>query len=146
MTQLALTNGLLATPFLDSNGKISQPWVKYLQNATQQINAPLGSDVETLQANLPANLTANAAGYLAYVTDYAHLLLWNGAGWQWGPGENGSGYVANFLEGAGPGVGWHACDGSQQNVLQSDGTLKLVTLPLMGAGGSFGQLTAYFRL
>src|SRR5882724_7957943 len=51
-----------------------------------------GSFSTTLMA-LPSDLTVNDAGFLANVTDYNHLLQWNGSMWQWGPGEFGGGFT-----------------------------------------------------
>src|SRR4051812_43827020 len=39
--------------------------------------------LQTTQTNLPTDLGLNDTGLLAYVSDYAHLLQWTGAGWQW---------------------------------------------------------------
>lgn len=134
----------IRTPFLNKDGTMSQPWVKWLQLTQAIVNTSFGTIVDVTQANLPS-LTSASTGALYYVTDYHHLLQWDGQSWQWAPGENGSGYVANFPQGVNPGVGWHTCDGSLQNRLKSDGTLQQVPLPLMGQAGSFGNLTAYFR-
>ena len=135
----------IRTPFLNKDGTMSQPWVKWLQQTQGLVNTSFGSIVEVAQANLPANLPTASAGALYYVADYDHLLQWDGRSWQWAPGENGSGYIANCPQGVNPGVGWHVCDGSLQSRLKSDGTLQQIQLPLMGQAGSFGNLTAYFR-
>lgn len=82
------------------------------------------------QAKLPTDLGTNDANFLYEVTDYAHLLAWNGTGWSWAPGENGSDYIVTFLNGPQPTTGWQACDGSANvGVLQFDGTLNFVTVP-----------------
>lgn len=135
----------IRTQLLNSDGTPARTWVKWWQQQQTLINTPGGQTLQVTQADLPT-LGQASAGTLVYVTDYAHLLMWTGTGWVWAPGEIGSGYILPFLAGAGPGTGWHACDGSQQSVLQSDGTLKQVTLPLQGQGGNYGDLTGYFRL
>ena len=81
----------------------------------------------TTQDSLPTDLGANDHGFLALVSDYAHTLRWDGAGWAFANGEH-SGYTQTFL--IAPGAGWHACDGTNVVALLSDGTLSgPVTLP-----------------
>jgi hypothetical protein len=86
--------------------------------------------MQDTQANLPSDLGLNDLDFLYEVTDYAHLLLWNGTGWTWGPAEDGSDFIVQFLSGPNPQTGWQKCDGSAGvGVLQSDGTLQFVTVP-----------------
>ena len=81
----------------------------------------------TTQAGLPADLGLNDAGFLAFVTDYGHLLRWSGSAWTWGPAEGGSGYVQGFL--SDPGTGWALCNGATVNRLNAAGTVTSVVLP-----------------
>lgn len=80
-----------------------------------------------------SDLGANDANALLYVNDYAHLLQWTGANFQWGPGEQGSDLVIKFASGPGfpigSGIGWQVCDGSTVPRLNFDGTLTMVTVP-----------------
>lgn len=78
----------------------------------------------------PTDLTPNDAGFLFYVNEYAHVLMWTVNGWVWGPGDPGSDYVAAFVSGPSPATGWQACDGSSNVVrLKGDGSLVEVTVP-----------------
>ena len=80
------------------------------------------------QVDLPADLGLHDAGFLANVWDYSHLLQWTGAGWTWGPGEGGSGYIVGFVDA--PAIpGWHLCDGATVSKLGPTGTLVNVLLP-----------------
>lgn len=90
------------------------------------------------QADIPADLGANDKGFLVNVTDYQHSLYWDGTGWNWGPGESGSGYIVAFPSAPVPGIGWQVCDGSNVAQMQSDGTLVAVTVP-MTPGSYFRQ-------
>lgn len=81
------------------------------------------------QEHLPVDLAAPDTGFLVNVIDFAHLLRWNGTGWEWGPGDHGSGFFASFAAGVTPGTGWVADDGSTVSMLNSDGSLSDVTLP-----------------
>ena len=89
--------------------------------------------MQTPQSALPQDLGANDSGFLAYVMNYAHLLVWNGTGWTWGPGEVGSGYTVAFVSAPSPLIGWHAANGATLvPTLQSTGAVKLVTVPTVG--------------
>lgn len=90
-------------------------------------------------ATLSGALGANDAGLLVEVTDYAHVLRWAGAAWEWGPGEEGGGYFRPFAV-APTGAGWHACDGSAGiKYLKADGTTGTVTLPNTAATAAYLQ-------
>ena len=111
---------------------ISFQWQQWFQSLLASIQSQLANIAANAitpftQATLPT-LTAADKGFLAVVTDYNHLLEWNGTAWEWGPGENGSGYVEAFLA-APTSVGWHLCDGSTVNQLNANGTISPVTLP-----------------
>lgn len=82
---------------------------------------------DCLQANLPTDLSTEDGGFLAFITDYLHLLQWTGSAWRWGPGESGSGEVSAFL--ANPGTGWALCNGSTVDQMNPDGTITAVALP-----------------
>lgn len=88
---------------------------------------PHAGTITVTQDSLPTNLTAADAGVLVNVSDYAHVLRWNGTGFEFA--DAGSGYTQAFL--INPGTGWLLCDGTA-NVLTllGDGTLdNSVTLP-----------------
>jgi len=93
----------------------------------------LAGEFQCQQFQIPTNLGVNDAGFIANVTDYQHVLLWDGSQFNWGPGDSGSGYVVSFPVGDPvPGTGWQACDGSVNvGLLQSDGNLNFVTAPLL---------------
>lgn len=93
--------------------------------------------MQSAQIGLPKDLGANDVGFLINVTDFAHLLQWNGSAWTWGPGDGGSGYTIPFV--GIPGTGWQIADGSV-NVpqLNPDGTISYVTVPNT-AGSYFRQ-------
>jgi hypothetical protein len=85
-------------------------------------------------------ICASDAGLLLFVTDYNHLLQWNGTGWQWGPGENGSGYIVAFVNPPNQAVGWVLCDGSTGVAsLLGDGTLDFSTTLPNTPGSYFRQ-------
>jgi len=86
-----------------------------------------GTDHGTL-SNIPTDLGANDSNFQYEVTDYAHILKWNGSGWAF-LGNDASNY---FIDGTGTApspVGWHACDGSTVTYLKSDGTTGTTTVP-----------------
>jgi hypothetical protein len=79
-------------------------------------------------AALAAVLGTDDAGLLVEVTDYAHILRWDGAAWEWGPGETGGGFVAAFAVDP-TGAGWQLCDGTTVAYLKSDGTTANYATP-----------------
>lgn len=68
------------------------------------------------------------------VTDYDHVLEWQGAAWSWGPGEIGSGfyYLSETAPNSAGGLAWQICDGSTVARLNADGTTTNVTLDNVG--------------
>ncbi len=91
-------------------------------------------------ADIPRDLGRNDVGFLFCVSDYAHVLRWTGLNWEWGPGEEGSGYIRAFLVDP-DSNGWKLCDGSTVNYLKSDGTLGSIALPdLVAAPGDAAYL------
>jgi hypothetical protein len=103
--------------------------------ATWQYVSGVYQRTQAQLAALAATLTAGDTGFLVEVTDFAHVLRWSGAAWQWGPGEQGSGMLASFA--VSPGTGWAACDGSTVSYLKSDGTTATVTLPNTAGSPAF---------
>lgn len=106
--------------------------VSVVQADLTKLAATLLSFDAAVKANFNAALGPQALGqapFLAIVTDYGHVLQWTGTGWQWGPGEQGSGMLVMF-EVDPTGVGWHLYDGTAGvHYLKSDGTLGTITLP-----------------
>ena len=121
------------TRFADDRDKtgsgISWPWLKFFQDLFTQIQqgANSGGILSANSGALPV-LTPAQAGTLVNVTNFGHLLRWNGTNYEWGPGDPGSGYIAGFMS-APTQQGWHICDGSTVNQLNSDGSTTSVTLP-----------------
>ena len=124
----------------DKNSGISRPWFLWIQNVFStliaQTNAISGSTiVDSSQGNLgilAGSLGPGNTGQLVYVTDYNHMLRWNGSGFEWGPGENGSGYISAFLNDPSPTTGWQVCNGALTSKLNSDGSISAVTVPNYG--------------
>jgi hypothetical protein len=79
-------------------------------------------------ANIPTDLGSNDVGFLLDVSDYAHILRWDGAAWGWGPGETGSGYVQSFAVDP-TGSGWQLCNGTTVAYLKADGTTATYATP-----------------
>jgi RimJ/RimL family protein N-acetyltransferase len=104
--------GYLATSYPDGSVYFETDRTLYYV-ATAGVWQYLAGICRVTQANLPADFgTSGDVDVLAYVTDFAHLLRWNGSTWEWAPGEDGSDYVVAFVTGPDEPTGWHACDGS----------------------------------
>ena len=76
-------------------------------------------------ANIPVGLTANDVDFMFFATDYQHLYRWNGTGWEFGPGDPGSGWIAG--NGGIQGGLWALCDGSNVTIALSNGSTTTVT-------------------
>jgi hypothetical protein len=63
----------------------------------------------------PTGLGPVDAGLLYYITDYAHLAIWDG--WAWQLADPGGYIVESTLE---LGTGWVLCDGSTTDYLMND--------------------------
>ncbi|HET9304878.1 MAG TPA: hypothetical protein VFO46_02515 [Candidatus Sulfotelmatobacter sp.] len=74
------------------------------------------------QATFPP-LTTQNAGQLILVTDYCHLILWDGTSASFV--DEGNRYYAGFEHDPGP--GWALADGSAVNVLNANGSTSSVT-------------------
>jgi hypothetical protein len=87
-----------------------------------------------------ATLTVHDVGTVVNVTDYAHLLQWNGSGWSF-YGNDQSKYIVLAPSSPAGGI-WHPCDGGTYGCLNADGSTSNVVTPnwngtiaaLMGGG------------
>lgn len=61
-------------------------------------------------------LGASDENYLAFVTDYGHLVRWTGTVWEFGPGDVGNGFFRDFAF-VPQEAGWKLCDGSATDYL-----------------------------
>jgi hypothetical protein len=66
--------------------------------------------------SLPTDLGANDVGFLLHVVDFSHLVRWNGITWEWAPGDEGNGFIRDYLVQP-PVAGWQLCDGSVTSLL-----------------------------
>ena len=109
-------------------------------------------------ANIPTDLSTDDVGFLFYVTDYAHVLIWSGSAWGFGPGDSFDAGHIGFFTGV-MSTGWKLLDGTGDDgsaigaahpikILVSDGTTRDITTLdaldgyLKGAAGFSGSLTA----
>ena len=80
-------------------------------------------------ADIPSSLSATVdVGFLYYVTDFHHLIEWNGAAWQFGPGDTGNGYFADFAVAPTPAAGWKLCNGTATTYLVMGVTVTTAAL------------------
>lgn len=115
----------------------NQPWYVNFQNLATQLatlqavaNNAFGTNVFLL-ANQPS-LGVSDAGYVGFVSDYAHLVFWTGTAWILLDGVGG--YFAPFM--VTPSIGWAACDGSVAKILQPGATLTTTSATTPNLNGS----------
>ena len=126
---------LLGNPgnFEELEGSFSslQVWLGKLQTNFQVIQSAvlLGKVVlSATRANVPTTLAVGDEGTLYYVTDYNHLVRWDGSAWQFA--DDGNGHIVHCS--AAKGLGWALCDGSTVDKLVVGAaalTTASVTLP-----------------
>lgn len=123
-------------------GNLHTVWGQWFNRLTQFV---LGlQTVSSLQADLAtlaATLTAANAGQLVWVSDYAHMLQWNGTGWQRGQGDTEHSDTFHMFGAAPADTGWLTCDGSTAvKFLKYDGTLGSRDLPNLNATAAYAKL------
>lgn len=126
-SQYQAANVAIGTLFWETDRKVT-----YIAASVAGVNAWVyqSGQMIDVQANIPNDLGANDKGFQISVTDFAHGLQWGGAGWNWAPGDPGSGMMVLFEVDPSPTTGWHLYDGTAGvTYLKSDGTTGTVTLP-----------------
>jgi hypothetical protein len=79
-------------------------------------------------ASIPGGWGAENTNFLFYATDYHHLFRWTGATWEFGPADDGSGFIRMDTQVPNAGL-WQICDGSTVARSNPDATTTNVTLP-----------------
>ena len=127
-------------------GRITQAWIEYLRK--------LNDDVDTIDsvrihrwalADQPTLGTADE-GYLAFVTDYGHLVRWTGTAWEFAPGDVGNRFLRMFVGAPQDSAFWQLADGTATTFLTVGGatlTTTAFTTPNVAAGTFFKALAAY---
>lgn len=79
---------------------------------------------------IPTDLSYHDRGFLLTVVEYDHLLRWNGAAWEFAPGDDGNAFFREFVA-APQSAGWVLCDGSTTDYLTLGAVLgaTAITLP-----------------
>lgn len=108
-----------ATPLQNPDGTTNPPWWRFWAALPNQ------DTIICTQATFPT-LNNYIAGRLIYVADYGHTIYWDGQTAEFADGGNGFRVQASRLPAS---IGWHACDGSTQNVLNADGSVTATVLP-----------------
>lgn len=125
---------------LKSGGMLQTPFVGYfapLDNFLASVQAALGPVLGVNQFAFAAQpaLGTSDAGFVGFVTDYRHLVLWDGAAWQWLDGDQPGKFVHYSAD---PGIGWQICDGSATNFLVvGGGTLTTSNIMLPNTNASY---------
>lgn len=106
---------------VDGAGVLTVPAQQYFtqENALlitiqQLVNKSLGVNILTFAQINALALGASDKGFVAFVTDFAHLVYWDGAAWQWFHADR-PGILHDCV--ANPGVGYQLCDGSATTFL-----------------------------
>ena len=142
-TTFVLTSLQARAPVVDTRtGVLTKIWLYLFQGLSTQVqalqviaNSTFGTNLFTL-ANQPT-LGSSDAGYVGFVTDYAHLVYWDGSAWQWLDGDL-PGRLA-FWSSA-PATGWGLCDGTSVDLLTIGATLTTTAFTTPNLKGTAAYL------
>lgn len=141
--------GPLIPPIPVQPGSPLNDLITTLNDRIRRINqalVPAGGDtsqvatiVRASSVAMPKSLGKTDAGLLWHVTDYAHLLMWTGSGWEF---CDGGGNFFAFHKTAPDGTGWQLCDGTSTDYLHiANGALSKTSFTTPNLTGS----PAYFK-
>lgn len=112
-------------------GALTRQWGQWITDLFGQVDANTtavsgvpGVNKKTFAQVNALGLGSSDAGYLAWVTDYAHQVYWDGAAWQWLDGDRPTRF-GDFA--TNPGVGWALCDGTATTYLTVGGMSLVAT-------------------
>jgi hypothetical protein len=84
--------------------------VLYRLNAAETAWVYATGEMSAAFADVPTDLGTDDEGFLLQITDYGHRVRWDGAAWEFAPGDQGNGYFQDFA--VAPTVpGWALCNG-----------------------------------
>lgn len=134
------------TPMVETqSGIITPPWDHFfaaLSTLALTVNGIPGQNLFTL-AGQPS-LGPSDAGYVGYVTDFAHFVRWTGAAWDWLDGDR-PGKIEDYV--INPGTGYQLCDGTVTSRLAVGGaaltTVAFTTPNLTGTPAYRKSIAAY---
>lgn len=123
----------------DKVGIVTSYWRDFFLNTTGSIQTLQSTVASVLGVNRFAlasqpSLGSSDTGYIGFVTDYAHLVYFDGSNWQWLDGDQ-PGRFQHFA--VAPGAGWVLCDGTATTYLVVGGaSLSSAAFTTPNASGS----------
>lgn len=127
------------------DGSVSRLFKKewYLQLSDIAIAVNKSTLLRAAQSDLASlRLGPNDYNVLVEVTDFRHILRWDGARFRWGPGEDGRHDIVGMPIDPDDLTGWQLCDGTTVTYLNGDGTTGSFATPDLIGGGA----AAYLKL
>jgi hypothetical protein len=125
-------------PVVDAAGNMGLAWLLLMNRLVQDAGwldrwlVPVAD-----LASMPTTLGLDDVGVLVAVPGYDHVVRWDGAAWQFAPGDHDFGMLAQFFSPPPPGA-WALCDGTATTVLGVGGpTLLEVATGLPFSPGSY---------
>ena len=130
-------------------GRLTLAWLEFFRALNQDLTT-----VEAVQLHRWAladqpTLAAADAGYLAFVTDYGHLVRWAGTVWEFAPGDVGNRFMRFFVGAPQESTFWQLADGTATTFLTVGAaslTTTAFTTPNIPAGTFVKALAAYTGL
>lgn len=92
-------------PIVNQYGTVTQGWLGFFRDLLG-LAAPATFTID----KVPMKGTSDA-GFQCYLSDYGHLIRWDGSAWQFAPGDIGNGFLVKFAVTPQEPY-WGQCDGS----------------------------------
>jgi len=115
----------IAGPAWTSEGNIVEPWGRFFSAIWTAFNQE-SQVVSCTQATFPDLSQVHNQTFI-YVSDYGHMLYWDGTKSVFAGDPPGQLILFQFPP---TGPGWHLCDGSTVLYLNADGSTSSVILPV----------------
>lgn len=97
-------------------GRLTLAWLEFIRRLNTDLEAVELVQIRRWALADQVTLAAADAGYIAFVTDYGHLVRWSGTVWEFAPGDVGNKFRRDFM-GAPQEVGWQLMNGDATTYL-----------------------------
>ena len=127
-------------------GRLTLAWLEFFRAIHIDLTAVEAVKINRWALADQVTLAAADAGYLAFVTDYGHLVRWTGTVWEFAPGDVGNRFVRFFVGAPQDSAFWQLMDGTATTYL-TVGAASLTTTAFITpnvTAGTFIKVLAAF--
>ena len=130
-------------------GRLTLAWLELLKTLNNDLATVEAVQIRRWALADQPTLAAGDSGYLAFVTDYGHLVRWTGTVWELAPGDVGNRFMRFFVGAPQDSAFWQLADGTATTFLTLGGatlTTTAFTTPNVPAGTFIKVLAAFTGL